>query len=55
LRRILSDPSATVVVVEHRDRLAPLGVEHLAAALSARGRRGVVAEPGETSNDLVRT
>ena len=54
LRRILSDPSATVVPVEHRDRLASFGVEHLEAALSAQGRRIVVADPGETTDDLVR-
>lgn len=54
LRRILSDASATVIVVEHRDRLARFGVEHLEAALSAQGRRVVVAAPGETTNDLVR-
>ena len=35
LRRSLSDPSATVVVVEHPDRLARFGVEHLDAALAA--------------------
>jgi putative resolvase len=54
LRRILSDPSATVVLVEHRDRLARFGVEYLEAALSAQGRRIVIAHPGETSDDLVR-
>ena len=54
LRRILSDPSATVVVVEHRDRLARFGVEHLEAALGAHGRRIVVADSGETTDDLVR-
>lgn len=54
LRRILSDPSASVVVVEHRDRLARFGVEHLEAALSAQGRRVVVADQGETVDDLVR-
>ena len=54
LRRILSDPDARVIVVEHRDRLARLGVEHLQAALSAQGRRIVVADPGETTDDLVR-
>jgi putative resolvase len=54
LRRILSDPSATVVVVEHRDRLARIGVEHLEAAVSAQGRRVVVADPGETGDELVR-
>ena len=54
LRRILSDPSASVVVVEHRDRLARFGVLHLEAALAAHGRRIVVADPGETTGDLVR-
>lgn len=54
LRRILSDPSASVVVVEHRDRLARFGVEHLEAALGAHGRRIVVADSGETNDDLVR-
>jgi putative resolvase len=54
LQRILSDPSATVVLVEHRDRLARFGVEYLEAALSAQGRRIVVADPAETSDDLAR-
>ena len=53
LRRILSDPTATTVVVEHRDRLARFGVEHLEAALSAQGRKIVVADSGETTDDLV--
>jgi putative resolvase len=53
-RRILSDPAATVIVVEHRDRLARFGVEHLDAALAAQGRRVLVADPGETADDLVR-
>jgi putative resolvase len=46
LRRIVSDPSATVVVVEHRDLLARFGVEYLGAALAAQGRRVVVADAG---------
>lgn len=54
LRRLLSDPSVSVVVVEHRDRLARFGVEHLEAVLSAHGRKVVVADPGETTDDLVR-
>jgi len=54
LRRILSDPDATVSVVEHRDRLARFGVEQLQAALAAQGRRIVVADAGETTDDLVR-
>ena len=54
LRRILSDPSAGVLVVEHRDRLARFGVEHLEAAFAAHGRKIVVADPGEGADDLVR-
>jgi putative resolvase len=53
LRRV-SDPDARVIVVEHRDRLARFGVEHLEAALAQHGRRIVVADPGETADDLVR-
>ena len=54
LRRILPDPSASVVVVEHRGRLARFGGEHLEAALPAHGRKVVVTDPGETADDLVR-
>ncbi len=53
LRRILSDPDATVIGVEHRDRLARFGVEHLQAALAAQGRRIVVADAGEATDHLV--
>ncbi len=54
LHRLLADPHAVVIVVEHRDRLARFGVEHLEAALSASGRRLVVLDPQETADDLVR-
>jgi putative resolvase len=54
LRRILSDPSAKVVVAEHRDRLAWFGVEHLEATLAAQGRRIFVTGASETTGDLVR-
>jgi putative resolvase len=53
LQRLLADPQATMIVVEHRDRLGRFGVQHLEAALSAQGRRLVVVDPGETSDDLV--
>jgi putative resolvase len=42
-----------MIVVEHRDRLARFGVEHLEAALSAQGRRLVVVDPGEATENLV--
>ncbi|MFD7880555.1 IS607 family transposase [Streptomyces sp. NPDC059766] len=54
LHRLLSDPQAAVIVVERRDRLGRFGVEHLEAALSASGRRLVVLDPTETTDDLVR-
>jgi putative resolvase len=50
----LSDPTAIVLVVEHRDRLARLGVEHLEAVLSASRRRLVVFDLEETTRGLVR-
>ncbi|WP_326715278.1 IS607 family transposase [Streptomyces sp. NBC_01474] len=54
LHRVLSDPQAVVIVVEHRDRLSGFGVEHLEAVLSASGRRLVVLDPSESADDLVR-
>jgi len=53
LARLLSDASASTIVVEHRDRLARFGFEHLEAALSAQGRAVVVVDEGEVEDDLV--
>jgi putative resolvase len=53
LRRLLADAQVATIVVEHRDRLARFGVEHLEAALAAQGRRIVALDPAETSDDLV--
>ncbi len=54
LRNLLSDPAVTVLGVEHRDRLAPFGVEHLEAALAAQSRRIVVLDNEVRADDLVR-
>jgi putative resolvase len=51
LARLLADATATTVVVEHRDRLARFGVEHLEAALSAQGRR-IGARPHDLVGDM---
>ena len=51
--RLLADPEVTVVVVEHRDRLARVNAELVEAALSAHGRRLVVVDDGEVTDDLV--
>jgi len=54
VRRLLADPKVTAVVVEHRDRLGRMNTELVEAALSAHGRRLVVLDSGEVSDDLVR-
>jgi putative resolvase len=54
LRRLLADPAVTTVVVTHRDRLARMNAELVEAALSAHGRRLVVVDDGEVTDDLIR-
>lgn len=54
LHRILADPKAVVIVVEHRERLARFGVEHLESVLAASSRKLVVLDPDEVEDDLVR-
>ena len=53
-RRLLADPAAAVVVVEHRDRLGRMNTELVEAALSAHNRRLVVLNDSEVTDDLVR-
>lgn len=50
---LLKDPKITVIVVEHRDRLARFGSEYVEAALAASGRKLVVADETEMLDDLV--
>lgn len=54
LRRLLADPAVRTVVVTHRDRLARMNVELVEAALWAHGRRLVVLDDGEVTDDLIR-
>ena len=51
---LLRDASVAAVVVEHRDRFARFGAGYVEAALSAQGRRLLVADPSEVDDDLVR-
>ena len=53
LMKLLADPSIHTIIVEHRDRLMPFGVEYVEAALRAHGRRLMVVDPGEVRDDLV--
>lgn len=54
VRRLLADPKVTTLVVEHRDRLGRMNTELVEAALAASGRRIVVLDEGEVTDDLVR-
>lgn len=54
LIKLLANPDASVIIVEHRDRLARFGFEYLEAALRAQGRRLVIIDEGEVDSDLVR-
>jgi putative resolvase len=51
---LLRDPAVSTIVVEHRDRFARFGAEYVEAALSAQGRRLLVADPSALDDDLVR-
>jgi len=52
--RLFRDAEVGAIVVEHRGCLARFGVEYLEAALAARGRRLIVVEGAEVTDDLVR-
>jgi putative resolvase len=52
-RKPLADPTASTIVIEHRDRLARFGIEYLKTALAAHGRTIVVLDDTELANDLV--
>lgn len=51
--KLLADPDARTIVVEHRDRLARFGSEYIEAALAACGRKLVVVDQAEMKDDLV--
>lgn len=54
LAALLADKSVGTIVVEHRDRLARLGVAQIEEVLRASGRQLVIIDPGEVKDDLVR-
>lgn len=53
-RRLLTNPAATVVLVEHCDRLGRITTALAKAALSAHGCRLVVLDDSEVIDDLGR-
>ena len=52
--RILNNPLVKIVVVEHRERLMRFGFEYVESALAAQGRKIIVMEPEEVTDDVVR-
>jgi predicted site-specific integrase-resolvase len=52
--RILNNPLVKVIVVEHRERLMRFGFEYVESALAAQGRKVIVIEPDELTDDVVR-
>lgn len=52
--RLLRDPQVSAIVVEHRDRLMRFGIEYVEAALAAQGRRLIVVDQSEVTDDIVR-
>ena len=51
MRRIVGDPTAGMIIVEHRERLCRFGFEYVEAG---RGARVLAVEGGEIEDDLVR-
>lgn len=52
--KLLSNPQVSAIVVEHRERLMRFGFEYVEATLAAHGRRLIVMEPDELTDDIVR-
>ena len=53
LLRILENPSYSIIVVEHRDRLARFGSEYIISALLASKRKVFIMNDTECKDDLV--
>ena len=54
LNHLLADPTATTIIVEHRDRLARMNAGLIESALAAQRRRLIVVDDTELNDDLVR-
>lgn len=54
LNRILADPTVGTIIVEHRDRLARTNTQLIISALQAQGRRIIVVDDTDVTDDLVR-
>lgn len=53
LMKLLANDTIQIIIVEHRDRLMRFGCEYVESALTAKGRKLIVADPSELKDDLV--
>lgn len=54
LLRLLREPKANIILVEHRDRLMRFGFDYIESALAAQGRSIRVMNETEVADDIVR-
>ncbi len=54
MMRLLRNPGIQTIVIEHRDRLMRFGFEYVESALAAQGRKVLVIEPDEMTDDIMR-
>lgn len=54
MMRLLGNTQVQTILVEHRDRLMRFGFEYVESALAAQGRKIVVIESDEVTDDIVR-
>ena len=54
MMRLLGNSQVQTILVEHRDRLMCFGFEYVEAALAAQGRKVLVIEAEEVTDDIVR-
>lgn len=51
--RLLANSNIRIILVERRDRLMRFGAEYVESALTAQGRRLIIADASELKDDLV--
>ncbi len=51
---VLHDPSASRLIIEHRDRFASFALKYLRVALVKKGLRLIVVDRAKVDNELVR-
>ena len=54
LLRLLSTTQASIILVEHRDRLTRFGFDYVEAALKSNNRKILVIDDNEVADDVVR-